>query len=198
MTDSPTLRYYEANADTFFDQTVDVDMSPLYARFLGHVPLGAHIVDAGCGSGRDAKAFMARGYQVTAFDASAALAERASALLGIPVPCRSFADITEVDVYDGVWACASLLHVPQHELLGTLQALSAALRRGGTLYASFKEGTAERSDLTGRHFTDMTAERLHALFAGVPQLALVERWSTSDRRGDRPEQIWWNVLARKL
>lgn len=106
MTDNRTLSYYDINAEAFFAQTVDVDMSPLHARFLAHIPPGGHIVDAGCGSGHDAKAFIERGYQVTAFDASLALAEKASGLLGINVHCRTFSDMTEVNVFT---ACG---HVP--------------------------------------------------------------------------------------
>ena len=197
MISTPTNEYYETHSDTFFDQTVGVDMAPLHARFLAHVPSGGVIVDAGCGSGRDAKVFIARGYQVSAFDASTSLAAKAAELLGIPVACRRFEDITEVDVYDGVWACASLLHVAQAELPDALAALTRALRVGGVVYASFKRGCGERTDDNGRHFTDMTHDTLNSLFADVCELELIEVWETTDRRGDRPQQSWCNVLARK-
>ncbi len=70
MTD--THSYYEQNAEQFFADTVDVDMSVLYARFLESIPAGGYILDAGCGSGRDSKAFASSGYRVAAFDASPA------------------------------------------------------------------------------------------------------------------------------
>jgi 2-polyprenyl-3-methyl-5-hydroxy-6-metoxy-1,4-benzoquinol methylase len=197
MTSMQTIEYYEANADTFFEQTVGVDMAPLYSRFLTHVPNGGVIVDAGCGSGRDAKAFLERGYQVSAFDASAGLATKAAELLGIPVACRRFEDLTEVGAYDGIWACASLLHVAQVDLPGVVSALTRALRLGGVLYASFKQGAGERTDDNGRHFTDMTPRTLHWLLAQVRELESIEVWETTDRRGDRLQQSWWNVLARK-
>ena len=65
-----TDRYYSRFATDVFDATVGVDMSPLYARFLEGLPPNAHILDAGCGSGRDAKAFCRIGFRVTAFDAN--------------------------------------------------------------------------------------------------------------------------------
>ena len=65
-----TLDYYNRNADSFFESTACVDMSPLYERFLALVGPQGTILDAGCGSGRDAKAFRDLGYQVSAFDAS--------------------------------------------------------------------------------------------------------------------------------
>jgi len=73
------MDYYDDNADSYVKSTLRVDMQPLYERFLPLLPAQAHILDAGCGSGRDAKCFIQNGYQVTAFDASvkiAALAEK--------------------------------------------------------------------------------------------------------------------------
>lgn len=197
MTDNRTLSYYDVNAEAFFAQTIDVDMTPLYERFLAHIPTGGHIVDAGCGSGRDSKAFIERGYQVTAFDASRALAEKASGLLGINVQCRTFGDMTEVNTFDGVWACASLLHVRKSDLAAVIGKLTDALRAGGVLYASFKAGTGERIDEGGRHFTDMTPASLHSLLDRQAQLGVIDVWQTIDRRGDRPAQSWWNILARR-
>ena len=72
------VRYYDRNTDGFIERTVGVDMSSLYAPFLEYVPKGGAILDAGCGSGRDAKAFLDLGYTVTAFDASKTMADLAS------------------------------------------------------------------------------------------------------------------------
>ena len=74
-----TLDYYNRNADTFFQTTANVDMGPLYERFIKLVGDTGHILDAGCGSGRDAKAFKEMGYEVSAFDASIELAHRVQA-----------------------------------------------------------------------------------------------------------------------
>ena len=65
-----TIAYYNDNAEGFFLETAGVDMSDLHRRFLMAIPAGGLILDAGCGSGRDSKAFLAQKYRVRAFDAS--------------------------------------------------------------------------------------------------------------------------------
>ncbi|SFL04837.1 class I SAM-dependent methyltransferase [Azotobacter beijerinckii] len=102
---SDTHRYYETQARQFFAETVGLEMGELHRRFLDAIPAGGHLLDAGCGSGRDAKAFLARGYRVTAFDASPALAGLASEHLGQSVAVRRFAEVEETALYDGIWAC---------------------------------------------------------------------------------------------
>lgn len=136
MTDS--ARYYDDHACEFFDSTVGVDMAPIRARFIEGLAESARLLDAGCGSGRDAKAFAEQGFQVAAFDASANLAELASTHCGFKVQVRRFEDVNEVDVYDGIWCCASLLHVAAAEMTGVLTRLWNALKEGGRLYVSFK------------------------------------------------------------
>lgn len=191
-----TINYYNENAESFFQQTVSVDMSPLYDRFLAHIPNGGRILDAGCGSGRDAKVFLQRGFQVQAFDASESLAKKASEFLGQKVDCLRFSEIDYVDKFDGIWACASLLHVPTDELKTTLDKLTSLMREGSILYASFKKGTGERL-VNGRHFTDMTAERLRHLINDSSQLTFLQMWETVDQRPDRNDEVWWNILSLK-
>ncbi|MEF8727895.1 MAG: DUF3427 domain-containing protein [Accumulibacter sp.] len=185
--------YYDSHARDFFDATVSVDMSPLYEVFLAKLPAGATILDAGCGSGRDARAFRDQGYRVTAFDASPALAVLATEHCGFEVEVRSFTDVGEVGAYDGIWACASLLHVSVAQMPATLAQLWRALRPGGCLYLSFKLGCGEREH-EGRHFTDADDEMLKVWFDQVPDVASVESWITADRRPGR-EDRWINGLV---
>jgi SAM-dependent methyltransferase len=189
----PTADYYEDHAQAFFDDTIGVDMLPLYERFLARVLVGGHILDAGCGSGRDALAFRRLGYKVTAFDASPALAALAEGLLGCAVPVLRFQDLDWQARFDGIWACASLLHVPMAELPEVLQRLAAALKAGGVLYASFKYGHGER-DHNGRRFTDLDEAGLGALLRVVPALVELETWTTADRRTGRGDERWLNTL----
>ena len=111
-----TIKFYNHNASEFFRDTVGLDMTTLHRRFLQEIPDGGNLLDAGCGSGRDAKVFKDYGYRVIAFDASRELAVLASEYLGQPVAVRTFADIDEIALYDGIWACASLLHLPLCEI----------------------------------------------------------------------------------
>ena len=159
-----TVTYYNEHPKSFFADTVNVDMADLQARFLSHVPAGGLVLDAGCGSGRDSRAFMALGYRVRAFDASSELARLASDLIGQPVATRTFDQVDEIACYDGIWACASLLHLREHELPGALGRLWSALKPEGVFYLSFKLGEGERTH-NGRHFTDATEPRLQTWLA---------------------------------
>jgi SAM-dependent methyltransferase len=188
--------YYQQHADTFFDDTVEVDMTPLYGPFLPLLAEGAAILDAGCGSGRDSLAFAKLGYSVTAFDASPALVALAEQHSGQPVHCLRFQDMTWRDAFDGIWACASLLHVPTVDLPDVMGRLRAALKPGGILYASFKYGSGERAH-HGRRFTDLDEPGLAALLEQVPGLEPVETWTTSDRRPGRESERWLNSLLRR-
>jgi superfamily II DNA or RNA helicase/SAM-dependent methyltransferase len=189
---NPT-NYYDDHADEFFDSTVGVDMAPIRDRLVEGLAEGAQILDAGCGSGRDAKAFAAQGFQVTAFDASAKLAELASAHCGFKVHVRRFEDVNEVGVYDGIWCCASLLHVAAAELPGVIAQLWNALRPGGRIYLSFKRGIGERLH-GGRHFTDADEEVVRAWLGQLPGVDRIDTWTTQDRRPDRIE-FWTNAIA---
>lgn len=170
-------------------------MTPIRQRFLAQLEPRAHILDAGCGSGRDAKALAEAGFQVTAFDASAELARLASAHCGFEVAVRRFEDVDEVEAFDGIWCCASLLHVPLAAMPATLGRLWRALRPGGTLYVSFKHGTGERVH-GGRRFTDADEATLCQWFGRLPDVHRLEVWLTDDQRPDRAER-WTNALATR-
>ena len=116
-----TLEYYNQNSEAFYSGTVNADMSELYAHFEPLLPAGASILDLGCGSGRDSKAFIDLGYHVTAIDGSEEFCRSASEYLGINGPCMRFDEISYDNEFDAVWACASLLHVPKDEIHSILQ-----------------------------------------------------------------------------
>lgn len=190
-----TINYYQHNADSFFTATVAVDMSSLYAPFVEALTPPELILDAGCGSGRDAKAFAEMGYRVEAFDASSEMVARAARYSGLPVRQHSFTDISETARYDGIWCCASLLHVPGDELPGVMQRLATALKPGGVWYVSFKYGTGER-EKEGRRFTDLDEAGLTALVAALADIDITRMWQTLDKRPDRSE-TWLNALLLK-
>jgi superfamily II DNA or RNA helicase/HKD family nuclease/SOS-response transcriptional repressor LexA len=192
---SNSLDYYNQNAASFFSSTVGVDMSPLWVRFLALVPDGGHILDAGCGSGRDTYFFTRRGYQVSAFDASPELAKLATAHTGIDVQVRTFASISESGRYDGIWACASLLHVARSNMVDALERCWNALKPGGVFYMSFKLGSRDRHE-NGRDFTDATEDDVRDWCSTLPELCDIQCWITADQRPGRAEP-WLNVLAMR-
>ncbi|SDT23379.1 DUF3427 domain-containing protein [Pseudomonas oryzae] len=192
---SSTDTYYARNAQQFIADTLQVDMQALYAPFLAALPANAQILDAGCGSGRDALAFQQLGHSVSAFDACPQMAEHASQLLGQAVPVRCFTEVHEVERYDGIWACASLLHVAENRLPDAFARLWRALKPGGVLYCSFKRGQSERLHHE-RHFTDADEARLAAWVQPLPGLTRTQYWSSADQRPGRSEQ-WLNALLHK-
>ena len=191
-----SISFYEDNAEWFFKRTVNVDMSATQTRFLSFLEPGAAVLDAGCGSGRDARVFHDLGYRVTAMEPVPGLAALAEAHIGLPVEVITFDQIAWRDRFDGIWACSSLLHVPADELPAILDRLRTALMPDGVLWASFKLGTEERIE-GDRRFTDFDEARMTALLAGVSGLSLIEMWITQDNRDDFSHQSWLNILCRK-
>ncbi|MCF6363479.1 MAG: methyltransferase domain-containing protein [Gammaproteobacteria bacterium] len=187
------MSYYDNNAVAFIESTRLVDMQPLYQRFLPLLPGQAHILDAGCGSGRDAKQFIEQGYKVTAFDASTEIAALAEKELGQPVSVQRLQEIQYQNQFDGIWACASLLHISAKELPDVFHRLAGALKPKGVIYCSFKYGQGEY-EKQSRRFTDMDEVGLRALVGEIEGLAITELWVTVDRRPGREQEQWLNGI----
>jgi SAM-dependent methyltransferase len=192
-----TLQYYEDNAEAFISGTVNADMSDTRQRFLKLLPENALILDFGCGSGRDTKAFLEHGYRVDAVDGSAELCRQASDYTGICVRQMLFQELDISNYYDGVWACASILHLSKIEISDVLKRISNALKPGGILYTSFKYGTFEGMR-NNRYFTDFTETTLSKLWIGIDFLQIIDIWTTQDVRPGREEERWINLLARRV
>ncbi len=190
-----STEYYNKNAQSFYDRSVSLEVDELYEPFLSRLEKGAHILDAGCGSGRDTKHFLELGYKVTAFDGSGEMAKLASALTGQDIKTRMFNEMSEEKVYDGIWACASLLHVSLHDLQHTIQIMSRSLKQGGIFYASFKLGTTERQE-DGRNFTDLDQDILKTIIKKIDNIELDKTWITDDVRNEKTEE-WLNALMTK-
>lgn len=187
-----TLKFYESNAGQFFADTVNADMALLHERFLASIPRNGLILDAGCGSGRDARAFLDRGFQVEAFDASPSMAALASQYLGQDVYVWDFLTFTSTKTFDGIWACASLLHVPESFVPSAMLRLWTALGAGGVLYCSFKVGRGEREQ-HGRAFTDADEARLCGWLSHLQDVKEIQLWRTADVRPERSDQ-WLNAI----
>ncbi|MBE0379912.1 class I SAM-dependent methyltransferase [Pseudoalteromonas prydzensis] len=191
-----TLSYYNQNAQSFSDSTVNVDMSALYAEFLPLIPKHGHILDAGCGSARDAAYFKQQGFTVSAFDASENLAKLASNYLQQAVEVKTFQQLNCTNKYDGIWCCASLLHVPKSELPCAFLNLQHALKTNGVLYVSFKYGMQEREH-NGREFTDLNEDGLTALITHHTELKILKQWQSIDQRPERENEVWLNAVVKK-
>ncbi|MFC7537175.1 class I SAM-dependent methyltransferase [Sphingomonas sp. GCM10030256] len=187
-----SLSFYDGTAAAYFQDTVGADVAPLRARFLKQVRAGGRILDAGCGSGRDARAFSDEGYDVSAFDASAELAKLASAYAGIAVQHLTFAEMDWREAFDGIWASASLLHVPRADLDGIFLRFARALKPNGAWYLSMKLGYGDRL-VDGRLFTDITEPELRDRLEALG-LHVYDVWCTDDVRPGRSDR-WVNAIA---
>lgn len=192
--------YYDTNANAFIATTRDVDMSDARERFLAAVPARAdgpeRILDAGSGSGRDGLAFRVVGYDVKAFDASPAMVAATQAHAAVETRRIRFEDFAWEHSFEGIWACASLLHVADADLPGVVDRLAAHLVPDGALYLSFKRGTGERVK-DGRRFTDMTAETLAALLDRSGVFGEPDIWESRDCRPERASEVWVNAVVVK-
>ncbi len=191
-----SVAFYESNAADFFNRTVGLDMSAPRASFIARLPAAARILDAGCGAGRDAAAFRALGYRVTATEAAPSLAALAGRHIGLPVEVKTFDQFEWREAFDGVWACASLLHVARIDLPATVARLRAALVPGGVLWMSFRHGVGDRME-TERLFTDLDEAGAAALLEAVGGLDLLEMNLSDDSRADRQAFRWLSILARR-
>ena len=192
-----TLDFYERNAEKYGDATAGRKISNRYRFFLGGLPKSARILDAGCGGGRDSLAFLRMGYDVSAFDASPALCRLSSKSTGVPTRQLRFQEFDEVEKYDAVWACASLLHVPRLELPDCISRLIRGLRPGGVMYMSFKHGAGERIAPDGRFYSDLTTGDLQSLLNEMAGIRIVKLWSAMGTDFYRAPTRWVHAVIRK-
>jgi 2-polyprenyl-3-methyl-5-hydroxy-6-metoxy-1,4-benzoquinol methylase len=189
--------YYEAHADEYCRSTVGLDMGNVYERFLSQLAPGSHILDAGCGSGRDSKVFLQNGHTVTAFDGSPEMARFASAYTGQKCRVLRFQEVKFQQEFDAIWACASLLHVPKCEMESVLCRLISALRNGGIMYVSFIEGEGERVSADGRLYNSYTAKSLGELVGGISMVGKIACWKSDEIPTSEQRAPWLNCLFKK-
>ena len=195
MTDK-TLNYYNENAQSFASGTVSIKFTEVQDKFLEKLNPDAYILDFGCGAGRDTKYFLSRGYQIDAIDGSEQLCRIASKYTGIKVRQMLFQELDEKEKYDGIWACASILHLPKKQLREVLENMYAALKSEGWIYTSFKHGKFE-GERNGRYFTDFTTDTFKEFIHDMHGLKIEEHWITGDVRPGRGEEKWLNLIMQK-
>ena len=191
-----TLAYYNKHADSFIDDTENVDFHEIQDEFLTYVPKGGHILDMGCGSGRDSLYFLKKGYTVDAIDGSPRMCARARMLTDLNVECELFEFWQPHNMYDGVWACASLLHIWVEDLDEVIDKVASCLKDGGIFYMSFKYGDSYGTR-NGRFFNDFNEDKVAKMVRKSRRFKTVKVWQTFDVRPGREEEKWMNVLLSK-
>lgn len=214
-----TVDYYNENADEYFEATADADLSDARERFVSYlggtemafeadreadVPAGVEadakaadvrIIDVGCGSGRDAAAFREMGYEVRGLDASEELARVAAERFGIRVTVCDMASWVAEEPFDGVWCCASLLHLDDDGVERFFRNLPGNVADGGAVFVSVKTGIKTGFDDKGRFMRIFTEDEISGLFEGTG-FTVKEVWYTDDGLG-RSDVKWVNVIALK-
>lgn len=191
-----SIDYYNKYAAKEFEETVNQDMGEIRKEFLDLLEEGDTILDLGCGSGRDSLSFYELGYDVTPLDASEEMCQLAEIHTDLEVLHMTFEDMDFDNVFHGIWACASLLHVPKKELSGILTKIARALNDKGILYMSFKLGDYEgfRGE---RYFCDYTEDTIAEVLKDNGRFETVKVWETEDFRSGHKDEKWLNVIVRK-
>lgn len=170
-----TLRHYATSAEAFRDGTRDHDVSQNVDALLRHIeaPPPFTILDFGCGPGRDLKTFRALGHQPIGLDGCPRFVEMARCDSGCEVWQQDFLQLDlPAERFDGVFANASLFHIPAQELPQVLGKLYAALKPGGVLFSSNPRGHNEEGWNGNRYgsYHDLEAWRRHLGAAGFVEL----------------------------
>ena len=191
-----TLEYYNEQAASFVEGTRNVDFSALQNEFAALVKKGGRILDLGCGSGRDSKAFMEMGFRVVAVDGSPEICRLAEEYIGQQVICATFREFEPEGTFDGIWACASLLHLERNYIKEIMMKYASVLNAEGAFYVSFKYGdySGERN---GRFFTDMDENSFGAILTEIPALEVYKQYITEDVRPGRESEKWLNMFLKK-
>lgn len=184
-----TIDYYDCNADAYFRTTVGANMIPICDKFLRLIKPEGKIVDVGTGSGRDLKYFLEKGYSAEGIDLSQEMCKRVAAYSGGKVTCTDICEWHPAEKYDGVWANASLLHLPVNEIEKFILRLPEILETGGVAYISMKSGIENGYDDEGRYFSDFTEDRVQQILSKSTALRLIEGWRTRDEL--RRENFEW-------
>lgn len=192
-----SVDYYNRYASVYFDNTVNLAMGKTLERFMEYFDAGDAILDLGCGSGRDSKIMLEEGLEVTLLDASEEMCALADIYTGVEPLCMDCRKIDFNQVFDGIWACASLLHLSKKDMEAVLHKVYDSLKTDGIFYFSVKEGDFEgyRHE---RFFADYTKREMKELLEKFPHFEVIDIWKTQDVRADRNEQKWINVLLKRI
>ncbi|MEJ0091334.1 MAG: class I SAM-dependent methyltransferase [Limisphaerales bacterium] len=205
------LSYYERNADAYAAKFDNFDLNDLRADFKIAVQKDAHarealyglgspkLLEAGCGTGRDAAAFISDGFEVTAFDVSPAMVRKCNRRIrelksstdpqisdrAAKSSCdeKTFDEVRYRNEFDSVWASASLLHLPKRDLPDAVQRLVQSLKPDGVMFLSFKYGIGE-SEFDSRHYSYFRRRELETILLRIPGVFITDIWLTN-RNGKR-------------
>jgi SAM-dependent methyltransferase len=192
------LGFYNDNAKTYFEKTIDLALVETYEKFLGYIGNSGDILDLGCGSGRDSKYFKSVGLNVSMLEQSPELAFLASEYVKGDVTVDSYYNLTDECKYDGVWACASLLHCPKSDLNSVLRKVINSLKISGYFFLCFKDGDNEIIDNLGRHFSNYTLSALKTELEKIEDIEIMNLWEERKTSSYGGGQLWVNAIVKRI
>ena len=193
-----TLDYYNKNASEYFEQTLNGNFAENYEKFLSRISQNAYILDFGCGSGRDSKYFIENGYKVKAIDGSIEMCKLASEYIGQEVECMKFDELNEESIYDGIWACSSILHVEKEQLCSILEKMITALKEKGIIYTSFKKGVKDEIK-EGKYYNYLTKEKLEEIIEKYNlNVKIIDYFETLPSTKRIQDIVWANYILQKV
>ena len=189
-----TKDYYRSNAQNYAKRTLSIDVDDIRGRFMAYLAPGSSILDVGCGSGRDLCAFTESGFPATGVDSAEEMCASARRHSGCKVYNTPFENFTPCRPHDGIWAMASLVHLPDKDMPPSLQRIWSWLKKGGIFYASFKDKSGAGVTSDGRVFNGFSLDEVTQLFGNLQGAEVLETWSTQDETRHR---VWQNIILRK-
>lgn len=192
-----TIEYYNKNAETYFEQTVESNLQVVYDEFLSRIPTKSYILDFECGSGRDSKFFIANGYKVKAIDGSIEMCKLASKYINQDVECMKFEELDEENIYDGIWACSSIVHVEKEKLPNILNKMIKALKQNGVIFVSFKKGTGYEIK-EGKYYNFLVKEEFERILENLNTNVKIIGYRENISNSKRPKvSEWSNIILQK-
>lgn len=183
--------YYHEHSKEFIEDTFSADMSEQYCFFEKYLNRNGTILDIGLGSGRDSLYFKSKGYEVYAIDPEEEFVKHAMKMGLSNVFCLKAQDMEFDCTFDGIWACASLLHIGSNELKNVFVKCHKALKSNGIMYVSFKYGNFE-GERSERYYIDLD-ERTILNFLVDTGLKVLDYYISQDVRPNRKDK-WLNVI----
>lgn len=188
-----TLKYYNENAEVYCEQTLILNIQDNYDKFLKHLSKDAYILDFGCGSGRDSKYFIEKGYKVKAIDGSDQMCKFARKYIDQEVTCMNFEELNDINTYDAIWACSSILHVEKENLPNILLKMINAVKPNGIIYASFKIGTGYEIQ-NGKYYNYLTKKDMVQLLKGINEdIKIIDYFETLPSIKRSARDLLWEI-----
>jgi len=161
--DTETIKYYDKSAESYLDKVCNTYPDSDLLSFINSIKSGGTVLDLGCGPGNSSAMMQSAGLNVQAPDCSQKMVDIAKNKFNVDAIKAEFKELSEIDLYDGVWANFSLLHAPRSEMLSNLKKINRSLKKKGYLHIGLKIGNGEKRDTLGRQYTYYQPKELKSL-----------------------------------